>query len=49
MLEAIELTKRYEDGELALDGLSFKVEPGEIFCMFGANGAGRTTTINLFL
>ncbi|MGZ5439681.1 MAG: ABC transporter ATP-binding protein, partial [Candidatus Aminicenantales bacterium] len=49
MLEAIELTKRYEDGELALDGLSFKVEPGEIFCMFGANGAGKTTTINLFL
>jgi ABC-2 type transport system ATP-binding protein len=49
MLEAIDLTKRYEDGELALDGLSFKVEPGEIFCMFGANGAGKTTTINLFL
>jgi ABC-2 type transport system ATP-binding protein len=49
MLEAIELTKRYEDGELALDGLSFKVEPGEIFCMFGANGAGKTTAINLFL
>ena len=30
MLEAIDLTKRYEDGELALDGLTFKVEPGEI-------------------
>jgi ABC-2 type transport system ATP-binding protein len=49
MLEAINLTKRYEDGELALDGLTLKVEPGEIFCMFGANGAGKTTTINLFL
>ncbi len=49
MLEASHLTKRYEDGELALDDLSFKVEPGEIFCMFGANGAGKTTTINLFL
>jgi ABC-2 type transport system ATP-binding protein len=49
MLEAIDLTKRYEDNELALDGLTFKVEPGEIFCMFGANGAGKTTTINLFL
>jgi len=49
MLEAINLTKRYEDGELAVDGLTFKVEPGEIFCMFGANGAGKTTTINLFL
>jgi ABC-2 type transport system ATP-binding protein len=49
MLEAIQLTKRYEDGQLALDGLTFKVEPGEIFCLFGANGAGKTTTINLFL
>jgi len=49
MIETIELTKRYEDGLLAVDHLSFKVEPGEIFCMFGANGAGKTTTINLLL
>ncbi len=49
MLEAINLSKRYEDGQLALDGLTLKVEPCEIFCMFGANGAGKTTTINLFL
>ena len=49
MLEAINLTKTYEDGLLALDHLTLKVEPGEIFCMFGANGAGKTTAINLFL
>jgi ABC-2 type transport system ATP-binding protein len=49
MLETINLTKRYEDGQLAVDHLSFKVEPAEIFCMFGANGAGKTTTINLLL
>jgi ABC-2 type transport system ATP-binding protein len=49
MLEAINLTKTYEDGLLALDHLTLKVEPGEIFCMFGANGAGKTTVINLFL
>ncbi len=49
MLEAKNLTKRYEDGLLALDHLNLKVEPGEIFCMFGANGAGKTTAINLFL
>jgi ABC-2 type transport system ATP-binding protein len=49
MLETIDLTKRYEDGLLALDHLNLKVEPGEIFCMFGANGAGKTTAINLFL
>lgn len=49
MLEAKDLTIKYEDGLLALDHLNFKVEPGEIFCMFGANGAGKTTAINLFL
>jgi ABC-2 type transport system ATP-binding protein len=49
MLETINLTKRYEDGQLAVDNLSLKVEPGEIFCMFGANGAGKTTTINIML
>ncbi len=49
MLEAKDLTKKYEDGIVALDHLNLKVEPGEIFCMFGANGAGKTTAINCFL
>lgn len=49
MLEAKDLTKKYEDGLVALDHLNLKIEPGEIFCMFGANGAGKTTAINLFL
>ena len=49
MLEAINLTKRYEDGNLALDALNLKIDEGEIFCLLGANGAGKTTTINLFL
>ncbi len=49
MLEAQGLTKRYEDGVLALDHVSFRVRPGEIYAMLGANGAGKTTTINLFL
>lgn len=49
LLEADKLTKRYEDGVLALDHVSFAVKPGEIYAMLGANGAGKTTTINLFL
>jgi len=49
MLQAIDLTKRYEDGLLALDHLSLEVKEGEIFCLLGANGAGKTTAINLFL
>lgn len=49
MLEAVGLSKRYEDGVLALDDVSFAVRRGEIFAMLGANGSGKTTTINLFL
>ncbi len=49
MIEAIELTKRYEDGTLGLDCLNLKVSPGEIFCLLGANGAGKSTAINLML
>ncbi len=49
MLEAADLTKRYEDRVLGLDHVSFAVPPGQIYAMLGANGAGKTTTINLFL
>ena len=49
MIEAVDLTKRYEDGTLALDSLNLKVEPGEVYCLLGANGAGKTTTLHLFL
>lgn len=49
MLQTIDLTKRYEDGILALDHLNLEVKEGEIFCLLGANGAGKTTTLNLFL
>ncbi|MDM8338797.1 ABC transporter ATP-binding protein [Mediterranea massiliensis] len=49
MLQAIDLTKRYEDGHLALDALNLEVQAGEIFFLLGANGAGKTTTLNLFL
>lgn len=48
MIQAIDLTKRYEDGLLALDHLNLSVQPGHIYCLLGANGAGKTTTINLF-
>jgi ABC-2 type transport system ATP-binding protein len=43
-VEAQELTIRYGDFT-AVDAVSFKVMPGEIFGFLGANGAGKTTTI----
>jgi ABC-2 type transport system ATP-binding protein len=49
MIESVGLSKRYEDGVLALDDVSFTVKEGEIFAMLGGNGAGKTTAINIFL
>ena len=49
MIQAMDLTKRYEDGHLALDRLNLSVSPGEIYALLGANGAGKSTTINLIL
>lgn len=49
MLKAVNLTKRYSDGLLALDHVNFSVLAGQVFAMLGGNGAGKTTAINLFL
>lgn len=49
MIEAIDLSKRYPNGKLALDALNLRVEPGEIYCLLGPRGSGKTTVINLFL
>ncbi|MGD1054137.1 MAG: ABC transporter ATP-binding protein, partial [Candidatus Dormibacteria bacterium] len=40
------LVKRYGD-VVAVDGLSFAVEKGEVFGMLGPNGAGKTTTLEI--
>src|SRR5262245_13155946 len=48
MLEAITLHKHFGEAR-ALNGVSLRVEPGEIYCLLGANGAGKTTLINVFL
>jgi ABC-2 type transport system ATP-binding protein len=45
MLEARGLTKRY-GGFLALDRVSFQVQRGEILGYLGANGSGKSTTVN---
>ncbi len=45
-IEVQNLTRDY-DGLRAVDGISFSVEPGEIFGFLGPNGAGKTTTIRM--
>jgi ABC-2 type transport system ATP-binding protein len=48
ILQVHHLTKRYGD-LVAVDDLSFEVEPGEVFGLLGPNGAGKTTTIRMIL
>jgi ABC-2 type transport system ATP-binding protein len=48
MIEARDLTKRYGD-KVAVDHLSFRVQPGLVTGFLGPNGAGKTTTMRLIL
>ncbi len=48
MIEARGLTKRY-GAKLAVDDLSFGIEPGKVTGFLGPNGAGKTTTMRCIL
>jgi ABC-2 type transport system ATP-binding protein len=48
MIEVVDLTKRYGN-VLAVDRLSFRVEPGTITGFLGPNGAGKSTTLRSVL
>jgi ABC-2 type transport system ATP-binding protein len=45
-IEVSELRKSYGDVE-AVRGVSFTVEPGEVYGLLGPNGAGKTTTVEI--
>src|SRR5436189_4786580 len=51
MIEAINLTKIFHDrkrGDVrAVDGINFRCQPGHIYGLLGANGAGKTPTLRL--
>ena len=46
MIEIVEVTK-YFDAKKAVDRLSLKVGPGELYTFLGPNAAGKTTTIKM--
>jgi len=48
ILQALNLCKCYAE-TVALESLTLSVEAGEVVCLLGANGAGKSTTLNLFL
>ena len=51
MIETHNLTKVFRNkkrGEIrAVDGISFRCQPGQIYGLLGANGAGKTTTLRM--
>lgn len=51
MIEAQNLVKVFRDKKRkevrAVDGVSFRAEPGKIYGLLGANGAGKTTTLRM--
>ncbi|MBM31409.1 MAG: ABC transporter ATP-binding protein [Chloroflexi bacterium] len=46
MINVKNLTKKYED-IVAVNGISFEVNEGEVFGLLGPNGAGKTTTVEI--
>lgn len=48
MIEAHQLTKRYGD-KLAVDAVTFTVQPGMVTGFLGPNGAGKSTTMRMIL
>ncbi|MCL1995977.1 MAG: ABC transporter ATP-binding protein [Defluviitaleaceae bacterium] len=48
ILQVNNLVKRYSSADInAVDEINFEVSPGELFCLLGVNGAGKSTTINM--
>ena len=46
VIDVIELQRTFGENR-AVDGMTFHVEPGEVFGLLGPNGAGKTTTVRL--
>lgn len=47
IVQVEQLRHVYRKGKVAVDGISFVVERGEIFGLLGPNGAGKTTTVRM--
>ena len=48
-LVVTDVVKTYADGFRAVDGISFRAEPGQVVGLLGPNGAGKTTAIRMLV
>ncbi len=48
VIETKDLVKIYKTGKVkAVDGLNLRIKKGEIYALIGANGSGKTTSLNM--
>ena len=49
MIELINVTKKYDNGTLALENVNIQIENGEFVFLVGSSGAGKTTVTKLLM
>nr|WP_296064992.1 ABC transporter ATP-binding protein [uncultured Actinoplanes sp.] len=47
MIDVVDVSRRYEGGQAALDHLSLQVAEGECLALLGPSGSGKSTLLNL--
>src|SRR3954451_13078926 len=46
-LDVSEVTHRFNNGEVGLEGISFTINRGELVCVMGASGSGKSTLLKV--
>lgn len=47
MIKFENVSKKYEDGTVAVDSLNLEIKQGEFFVLIGPSGCGKTTTLKM--
>ena len=48
-IEAVNLTKSFAPGQVAVSGLDLRIAPGTVYGLVGRNGAGKSTALRLLM
>lgn len=47
MIKFEKVSKKYQDGTVAVDSIEFEIKQGEFFVIIGPSGCGKTTTLKM--